>query len=101
MLFQKPTPFLFACALSLLKVACASTVIHDEYFVPDGVLRISLGERKQSCVPVKEILLINGTSPGPELRFKEGNMVWIRVYNDMDDRNLTMVPFFSLHFIVR
>ena len=35
-----------------------------------------------------------GTSPGPELRFQEGQTKWVRVYNDMDDQNLTMVGHF-------
>ena len=81
---------LFALTLGYIKAAHA-TVIHDGSFVPDGILHISSGERKQSCVPAKEILLVNGTSPGPELRFTEGKTVWIRVFNDIADQNLTMV----------
>lgn len=85
-------PFLSASILGLIKVAYADgTVIHDESFIPDAILHVSSGETKQSCVPSKEILLVNGTSPGPELRFKEGKTVWIRVYNDVPNENLTMV----------
>jgi hypothetical protein len=87
-----------------MKVAYADgTVVHDENFVPDAILRVSSGETKQSCVPSKEILLVNGTSPGPELRFKEGKTVWIRVYNDVTNENLTMASFlFNLcpHFLL-
>jgi len=75
-------------------VIAATLSVHDDNFVPDAILRVSKGERKQSCVPAKEILLVNGTSPGPELRFREGETVWIRVYNDMKEHNLTMVQLF-------
>ncbi|RDL36125.1 Cupredoxin [Venustampulla echinocandica] len=71
-------------------VGVTSAVTHDEHFVPDAVLRVTEEERKQSCVPSKEILVVNGTSPGPSLRFTEGETVWIRVYNDIPHQNLTM-----------
>ena len=91
-LLQKLLPLLFASILGLIKVAYTNgLVVHDENFVPDAILHVSSGETKQSCVPSKEILLVNGTSPGPELRFKEGKTVWIRVYNDIPNENLTMV----------
>lgn len=92
---QTSLPLLFVFIVGLIKAAYANIVIHDESFIPDAILHISSGERKQSCVPVKEILLVNGTSPGPELRFTEGETVWIRVYNDMVDQNLTMVILLS------
>ncbi|KAJ5259627.1 hypothetical protein N7478_012608 [Penicillium angulare] len=34
--------------------------------------------------------LVNGSSPGPELRLKEGQVSWIRVYNDMEHENATI-----------
>lgn len=72
-------------------IGVASAVTHDEKFIPDAVLRVTEETRKQSCVPEKEILVINGTSPGPVLRFEEGKTIWIRVYNDIPYQNLTMV----------
>lgn len=78
-------------ALSTLLLGVASAVPHAEAFVPDAVLRVTEEERKQSCVPSKEILVVNGTSPGPALVFTEGQTVWIRVYNDIPHQNLTMV----------
>jgi hypothetical protein len=36
-------------------------------------------------------VLVNGSSPGPELRLQEDNVSWIRVYNDMEHANVTMV----------
>ena len=78
-------------ALTALLVGVESAVIHDEKFVPTAVLRVTEEERKQSCVPTKDILVVNGTSPGPALAFNEGETIWIRVYNDIAHQNLTMV----------
>lgn len=70
----------------------ASAATHNKHFIPDAVLRVTEEEgKKQSCVPVKDVLVVNGTSPGPTLRFTEGKTVWIRVYNDIPHQNLTMV----------
>ncbi|WAR60737.1 hypothetical protein PtB15_9B676 [Puccinia triticina] len=35
-------------------------------------------------------LTINGTFPGPELRFKAGQKLWIRVINELEDETTTM-----------
>ncbi|KAL5346162.1 hypothetical protein ACLOAV_009195 [Pseudogymnoascus australis] len=86
--FEKLLPFIPALTAGLIGVATAVT--HDKNFVPDAILRVTEEERKQSCVPSKEILVVNGTSPGPTLRFTEGKTVWIRVYNDIPNQNLTM-----------
>lgn len=77
----------------------AAQVTHDDQFTPDAILRVTEEEKKQSCVPLKNILVVNGTSPGPRLSFEEGKTVWIRVYNDVHDQNLTMVcPMHSLEY---
>ncbi|KAH8790942.1 putative laccase [Hyaloscypha sp. PMI_1271] len=81
--------FLFS-ALGLLSIATADTQCHDESFVPDAVLRVTQQNITQSCLASKSNVLINGTSPGPELRLLEGQTYWIRVYNDMTANNLTM-----------
>ena len=73
----------------------ATTKHHDESFVPDAVLRMTEQVTVQSCLPAKATAFINGTSPGPELRIKEGQTYWIRVYNDMADKNCTMVRSYS------
>lgn len=39
----------------------------------------------------RDSVVVNGTSPGPEIRLKPEQTTWIRVYNDMDNENLTMV----------
>ncbi|RFU24096.1 hypothetical protein B7463_g12243, partial [Scytalidium lignicola] len=80
---------LFTLALDTL-LSAASLHIHDHIFVPDAVLRVTAEDVAQSCLPEKSTVLVNGTSPGPELRLVEGKSAWIRVYNDMPDKNLTM-----------
>lgn len=56
---------------------------------PDYVLRISNDTIAADCTARKSTV-INGTSPGPEIRVKEGDHVWIRVYNDMEESNTTL-----------
>lgn len=63
---------------------------HDKNFIPDAVIRISEQNLTQSCLPLKPVLVLNGTSPGPELRFMEGGTYWIRVYNDIAHSNATI-----------
>jgi hypothetical protein len=72
-------------------IVTATIQCHDETFVPDAILRITAENVTQSCLPPKSVVLVNGTSPGPELRLLEGQTYWIRVYNDMPEQNLTMV----------
>ena len=73
---------------------------HGADFIPDAILRITVQNISQSCLPPKPVVLVNGTSPGPEIRLMEGGTYWIRVYNDMPHANLTMVdfPFYSSCF---
>jgi hypothetical protein len=66
--------------------------LHDSSFTPDFILRVTEQLFTQSCFTKDDVILLNGTSPGPEIRLKEGNVYWIRVYNDMQKKNLTMVP---------
>ena len=66
-------------------------MLHDSSFVPDAILRVTEQEVTQSCITKSGVVLINGTSPGPEIRLVEGQVFWIRVFNDMDTQNLTMV----------
>lgn len=65
--------------------------VHGEDFIPDAVLVVTEAVQSQPCVPDKPVILINGTSPGPELRLLEGDVYWIRVYNNMQDQNVTIV----------
>lgn len=87
-------PALLATIVGLTSLASAAVQVHDETFIPDTVIHISSEKTKQSCVDEKEVVLINGTSPGPEIRLQEGKTFWIRVYNDLKNENLTMVSLF-------
>ncbi|KAJ8101982.1 Cupredoxin [Lipomyces tetrasporus] len=62
---------------------------HDESFVPDIVLRVTAGNISVACLE-RYSVVVNGTSPGPEIRLREGKTSWVRVYNDMHGKNLTM-----------
>lgn len=83
--------------LGILRRVLGNTWCHDESFIPDAVLRVTAENISQSCLPAKTTVLVNGTSPGPEIRLMEGKTYWIRVYNDMPDANLTMVG--SIHWV--
>lgn len=67
-------------------------VKHDESFVPDVVLRLSLATINLNCQPRLSVL-INGTYPGPPLYLEPDTTTWVRVYNDADV-NSTIVSFF-------
>lgn len=69
--------------------------IHNESFTPDIILRITAENYTQACHE-RYSVLINGSSPGPEIRLQEGQTTWIRVYNDMEGENVTMVAALSL-----
>jgi hypothetical protein len=73
--------------------------LHDSSFTPHIVLRITEQPFTQSCITKPDVILVNGTSPGPEIRLVEGNTYWIRVFNDMDHQNLTMVFTTSLQTV--
>lgn len=63
--------------------------VHDSTFVPDYTLRISASDIQINC-ETRHSVVLNGTSPGPTLRLKQNQIVWIRVYNDMPDTNSTI-----------
>ena len=52
-------------------------------FVPDHVLRISVGIIQQDCQP-RISTLINGSYPAPPIYLDPDVTTWIRVYNDAD-----------------
>jgi hypothetical protein len=68
----------------------AERIVHDDQFKPDHVLRISIGRVSSAC-ETREDVVVNGSSPGPVIRIPPGERTWIRVYNDMPDRNATIV----------
>lgn len=79
-----------SCVLLFFLLKPARGVCHNEAFVPEYILRATAQNVSQACIPRLSVLL-NGTSPGPELRLRPGITSWIRVYNDIPDQNLTVV----------
>ncbi|KAK3349594.1 laccase-like protein [Lasiosphaeria hispida] len=67
----------------------ADTVVHDDSFAPDHVLRVTYAEATTEC-ETRSSVIVNGTTPGPAIHLLPGAISWIRVYNDMTDQNLTM-----------
>jgi len=93
-LHSRPSRWLLPLCLILTGLCgylSAETTCHDANFVPDAVLRVTQRTYTSSCIVKPDVVLVNGSSPGPELRLVEGKTYWIRVYNDMMDQNLTMV----------
>ncbi|KAJ5377501.1 uncharacterized protein N7496_004910 [Penicillium cataractarum] len=78
-----------ALLLSLATAIGGSVVHDDDSFQPDHILRVTAQNYTEAC-NTRYSVLVNGTSPGPELRLKEGQVSWIRVYNDMKDDNTTI-----------
>ncbi|SMQ52027.1 unnamed protein product [Zymoseptoria tritici ST99CH_1A5] len=64
-------------------------VKHDQNFVPDFVLRVSLETIDIACQSRLSVV-VNGTSPGPPIYLQPGKTTWVRVYNDMEELNTTM-----------
>ncbi|KAJ6141481.1 hypothetical protein N7470_009871 [Penicillium chermesinum] len=75
--------------LAFATSSLATLVHHDAAFRPDHILRVTAQNYTAACT-TRYSVLVNGTSPGPELRLKEGQVNWIRVYNDMKDENTTI-----------
>ncbi|KAL1966534.1 hypothetical protein VTN77DRAFT_4456 [Rasamsonia byssochlamydoides] len=81
--------YFLSLVLTLAAAATNTVHVHDESFIPDIILRVTATNYSQACHE-RYSVLVNGTSPGPELRFQEGKTTWIRVYNDMEAENVTM-----------
>lgn len=75
---------------SCLAALVFAGTVHDDGFAPDHVLRVTIAKVPSAC-EVREDVVVNGTSPGPAIHIPPGARTWIRVYNDMTDRNLSMV----------
>ncbi|KAL4746345.1 hypothetical protein BDW72DRAFT_207440 [Aspergillus terricola var. indicus] len=78
-----------ALLLGLAVATRAGTVRHDYSFQPDYILRVAADTYSEACSE-RYSVLVNGSSPGPQLRLREGKASWIRVYNDMTEANTTM-----------
>jgi FtsP/CotA-like multicopper oxidase with cupredoxin domain len=63
---------------------------HDGSFNPDFYLSVTYENHTVACQHRMSVL-VNGTSPGPTLRLTPGKTSWVRVCNNMDMYNTTMV----------
>jgi len=63
---------------------------HDAGFKPDFYLSVTYQNHSVACEH-RMSALINGTSPGPALRLPAGKTSWVRVCNNMDEFNTTIV----------
>ena len=84
-----------------------TAIVHDDSFSPDAILRVTA--QSVSLGGIQRLTtLVNGSIPGPELRVPENETAWIRVYNDMNGQNLTIVskiisqviPSITLFFLI-
>ena len=76
--------------LPLILPHYVTATVHDDSFTPDAVLRVTAQNISLGGIH-KLAPLVNGSIPGPELRVPENETVWIRVFNDIEGQNLTMV----------
>lgn len=76
--------------LPLLTGALAGYLVHDGNFLPDYVLEATLEEIQIDCKSRLSVVF-NGTYPGPTLNLREGQTTWVRVYNRMASKNVTVV----------
>jgi hypothetical protein len=63
---------------------------HDGSFHPEFYLSVTYENHTVACQHRMSVL-VNGTSPGPTLRLTPGKTSWVRVCNNMDTYNTTMV----------
>ncbi|KJZ77414.1 hypothetical protein HIM_03138 [Hirsutella minnesotensis 3608] len=80
------------CPLLAVVQGVSCSILHehnDGSFSPDVVLRVKKEDLDVAGIH-KVATLVNGSMPGPTIRIPEDKAVWIRVYNDMQDANLTM-----------
>lgn len=78
----------FASALLLASRVVANAPAPGQS--PDYVLVATAANLTINCQQRYSVIL-NGTSPGPPLYLKEGYTTWVRVFNNIEDQNLTVV----------
>lgn len=83
LMFLLPT---LACGLTL---SHAGRRAHDRHFAPTHILRATSQNITVDCQS-RTSVVINGSDPGPTIQLREGEEHWIRVYNNILDRNLTI-----------
>lgn len=83
LLFLLPT---LACGLTL---SHADRRAYDRHFAPNHILRATSQNITVDCQS-RTFVVINGSGPVPKIRLREGEVHWIRVYNNVLDQNFTI-----------
>ncbi|KAK8088503.1 hypothetical protein PG997_003464 [Apiospora hydei] len=83
---------LSGCITGLLHICAAAAaqgpVSHGGAWEPEYVLVATAQNITIDCES-RYSVVFNGTSPGPVLHLQEGKTTWVRVYNQMTDKNIT------------
>ncbi|KEF57337.1 L-ascorbate oxidase [Exophiala aquamarina CBS 119918] len=83
------TTTLQAVAVVLLLGCDVAAYAPDPQLSPDYVLVATAADITINCQQ-RYSVIFNGTSPGPPLYLKENYTTWVRVYNDIENENLTV-----------
>ncbi|GAW13542.1 hypothetical protein ANO14919_029290 [Xylariales sp. No.14919] len=67
----------------------ASAAVHDGLWQPEYAIYATEEVITVNCER-RSSVIFNGTYPGPTLYLKEGQTTWVRAYNHLPDRNLTV-----------
>lgn len=87
---RSPSSFAVALSTFVAGIAALKAHVHDSTFTPDVVLSVT--RQNVSVAGIERYsTLINDSLPAPLLRIQEDKVMWIRVHNDMNDANVTMV----------
>jgi L-ascorbate oxidase len=84
--------FLGSCLVFLRVgfVTALEVVRHDKTWQPTYVLEATAQNITVAC-KTRYSTVFNGSFPGPTLYLKEGETTWVRVYNNIEDANITVV----------
>ncbi|KAK6087001.1 L-ascorbate oxidase [Seiridium cupressi] len=69
--------------------ATRDAVTHDQYWEPEYVLVATAQNITTNCQS-RYSVIFNGTSPGPAIYMTDGKTTWVRVYNQIEDKNVTV-----------
>lgn len=81
----------FQVAFAALFLMCnVAAYAPDPQLSPDYVLVATAADITINCQQ-RYSVIFNGTTPGPPLYLKENYTTWVRVYNNIENENLTVV----------
>jgi hypothetical protein len=87
---MRPTLFWAAALVCEATTSLGKLVAHNKNFYPDNILRVTAENVPVACESRLSVL-VNGTSPGPAIHLSPREITWIRVYNDLEGFNVTIV----------